>query len=112
MSREIVNSIAGAMPGAECSYPFGDEHDVWKVGGKIFAVIGLGSSGVIVKCRDVETAAMLIEVGAGAKAPYFHHSWVMLPFGATAEDEFRYRIESSYALIRSKLPKKVQAGLG
>lgn len=53
---------------------------------------------------------MLIDVGVGIKAPYFHKSWVLLPF-ETEEDELRHRLSESYPLIRGKLPKKVQAKL-
>ena len=53
---------------------------------------------------------MLIDAGVGVKAPYFHRSWVNLPW-ATAEDELRHRLARSYRLVRSGLPKKVQAEL-
>jgi len=52
----------------------------------------------------------VIEAGVGVKAPYFHRSWVNLPW-ATSEDELRHRLAASYKLVRSSLPKKVQAGL-
>jgi predicted DNA-binding protein (MmcQ/YjbR family) len=99
MSREIVNAICRAFPGAEVSDPWGGGHDAWKVGGKMFACRRLG-----------ETAEMLIEAGVGAKAPYLHRSWVNLPWG-TSEDELRHRLTASYGLVRSSLTKKSQAQL-
>jgi predicted DNA-binding protein (MmcQ/YjbR family) len=111
MSRETINAICRAFPGAECSDPWGGGHDAWKVGGKMFACIGAVSPGVSVKTDSVETAAMLIDVGAGRRAPYFHRSWINLPFGAP-EDELRHRLAESYRLVRAGLPRKVQAGLG
>lgn len=116
MNREFVNAICAKFPGAEVSDPWaamnkdGQRHDAWKVGGKMFASIGAIASGVSVKTKSVETAQMLIDVGVGTKAPYFHKSWVLLPF-ETDEDELRHRISESYQIIRGKLPKKVQAGL-
>ncbi|WP_099826530.1 MmcQ/YjbR family DNA-binding protein [Oceaniglobus indicus] len=112
MSRAIVRSICAALPGAACSDPFGGGHDCWKVGGKIFALVGGTDHGVSVKCPDVETATMLIEAGVGERAPYLHRSWVLIPFDGAAPDELRHRIETSYGLIRAKLPRKVQASLG
>jgi predicted DNA-binding protein (MmcQ/YjbR family) len=111
MSRDAVNAICAALPGAEVSDPWGGGHDVWKVGGKMFACIGAVIPGVSVKTDSVETAEMLIDAGIGRKAPYFHRSWILLPW-ATDPDELRHRLDSSYRLIRGKLPKKVQAGLG
>lgn len=111
MSHDAVNAFCAALPGAECSDPWGGGHDAWKVGGKMFANIGALDTGVSVKTPDIETAQMLIDVGVGLKAPYMHRSWVFLPWG-TDVDELEARLKASYDLIRGKLPKKVQATLG
>ena len=110
MSRDLVNKICGSLPAAEVSDPWGGGHDAWKIKGKMFACIGAKTPGVSVKTDSIETAQMLIDAGVGVKAPYFHRSWVNLPWG-TPEDELRYRITGSYNLVRSKLPKKLQAEL-
>ena len=110
MSRKLVNAICRKFPGAELSDPWGGGHDAWKVGGKMFACIGAVMPGVSVKTDRIETAEMLVEVGVGVKAPYFHRSWVNLPW-ETPEDELRHRLAASYRLVRSSLPKKAQAGL-
>ncbi|WCR12345.1 MmcQ/YjbR family DNA-binding protein [Paracoccus stylophorae] len=110
MSRQIVNRIAAALPGAENSDPWGGGHDCWKVGGKIFAVIGAVNRAVAVKTDGIDTAEMLIAAGPARRAPYFHKSWVELPLDC-AEDELRHRIETSYRIILNGLPKKVQATL-
>lgn len=110
MSRDFVNRLCAALPGAENSDPWSGGHDCWKVGGKMFAVIGAMNEAVAAKTDSIETAEMLIEAGPARRAAYFHKSWVELPLEAP-EDELRHRIEVSYRLIREKLPKKVQAGL-
>ena len=110
MSRKLVNSICRKFPGAEVSDPWGGGHDAWKVGGKMFACIGAVMPGVSVKADSIETAEMLIDAGIGVKAPYFHRSWVNLPWD-TSEDELRHRLSTSYELVRLSLPKKVQAQL-
>ncbi|HET6927255.1 MAG TPA: MmcQ/YjbR family DNA-binding protein [Hyphomicrobiaceae bacterium] len=110
MSRKRVNAICRGFPGAKVSDPWGGGHDAWKVGGKMFACIGAVTPGVSVKTDSIETAQMLIDAGVGVKAPYFHRSWVNLPWG-TAADELRHRLATSYRLVRSSLPKKVQAEL-
>lgn len=110
MSRESVNAICTDLPGAELSDPWGGGHDAWKVGGKMFACIGTMNIGVSVKTPDIETAQMLIDAGVGERAPYFHRSWVLLPWG-TDEDELRHRLISSYDVVRAGLTKKAQAAL-
>jgi predicted DNA-binding protein (MmcQ/YjbR family) len=108
MTRKIVNAICRTFPGAEVSDPWGGGHDAWKVGGKMFACIGAVIPGVSIKTDCIETAQMLIDAGVGVKAPYFHRSWVNLPWG-TPEAELRHRLIASYRLVRAGLPKKVQA---
>ena len=110
MSREAVNAICRAFPGAEVSDPWGGGHDAWKVGGKMFALVGAVTPGVSVKTDGVETAEMLIATGVGVKAPYLHRSWINLPWG-TPEDEFGHRLAVSYRLVRAGLTKKAEAGL-
>ena len=110
MTRDELNAICAALPGAEVSDPWGGGHDAWKVAGKMFACIGTMTPGISVKTEGIEAAEMLIDAGIAEKAPYFHRSWVLIPW-ETAPDEARHRIETSYRLIRGKLPKKVQAAL-
>lgn len=110
MSRAKVNAICRTFPGAELSDPWGGGHDAWKVGGKMFACIGAVMPGVSVKTDSIETAEMLIAAGVGVKAPYFHRSWINLPW-STPEDELRHRLVQSYRLVRSGLTKKAQAAL-
>lgn len=111
MSRDTVTALCSALPGAACSEPFGPGTDVWKVGDKIFAAVGGADRGVSVKCPDVETAEMLRDAGAAEKAPYFHKSWVLVPFAGADPGELAHRIAVSYDTIRASLPKKLQAGL-
>ncbi|MBT0956984.1 MmcQ/YjbR family DNA-binding protein [Alphaproteobacteria bacterium KMM 3653] len=111
MSRDTVNALCKALPGAEWSSPFGPDHDTWKVGGKIFAQIGAVTPGVILKTPDTETAQLLIEVGAATKAPYFHGSWALFDWDKTEAQDMEARIAQSYDLIRASLTKKVQASL-
>ncbi len=110
MSYETASAICAALAGAEMSHPFGEEHDVWKIGGKIFATI-TPQSGVSVKTADAETAALIIEMGHGTRAPYFHKSWVHVNWNTVPTDELRERIETAYRLIRASLSKKAQAEL-
>ncbi len=114
VTRAFVNRFCGALPGAEHSDPWGGGHDAWKVGGKLFAVVGAIDEAVSVKCRDVETAQMLIEIGRAERAPYFHRSGVRIPLGSRCtvqEDELAERLLTSYRVIRAALPKRVQSKL-
>jgi len=111
MTRDLVNAHCAGLPGAEVSDPWGGGHDAWKVGGKLFALVGTVGDGVSVKCADVETAGLLIEMERAVRAPYLHRSWVHVRFGAVPDDEIRERLTTSYRIIRAGLPKRAQAAL-
>lgn len=109
----MVNQICAKLPGSAWSDPWGGGHDAWKVGGKLFAVVGAAEDhGLDVKCPDVDTARLLIDMGHALKAPYFHASWVRVPFGLVPDDELADRIWISYGVIRASLTKKARAALG
>jgi predicted DNA-binding protein (MmcQ/YjbR family) len=113
MSRRTVNVICKSLPGAEVSDPWGGGHDGWKVGGKLFAIIGAAADhGIGLKCPDVETAALLIDLGRAERAPYLHASWIRLPWGRLSDAELAERIETSYSIVRAGLPKRVRDALG
>jgi predicted DNA-binding protein (MmcQ/YjbR family) len=111
VTRAEIDAICAALPGAEEAHP--PELVSWKVGGRMFACFGGDGApdGVSVKTADMDTAAMLIEAGAAVRAPYFHRSWVRLPFETTEPEEARHRIEASHAEIVRKLPKPVREAL-
>lgn len=110
MDRTKINAFCAVFPRAEVSDPWGGGHDAWKVGGKLFACMGATTPGVSVKTDSTDTAEILIAAGIGVKARYFHRSWITLPLDLP-EEELRFRLETSYRLIRAGLPRKVQATL-
>ncbi len=111
MDRSAVNAFCKTLPGAEWSDPWGGGHDAWKVGNKMFACIGVANDGVSVKTPDIETASLLIEMGRADRAPYFHKSWVRLPWNHVEASEYRERLLTSYTIVRTGLTKKLQATL-
>ena len=115
MTRAEFDSLCASHAGAVLSGP--GELDAWKVGGKMFVCFGHvdtrpdNTRSASVKCPDVETANMLIDAGVAVRAPYFHRSWVRVPWGLIDADEMRDRLETSYSIVRSGLTKKFQATL-
>lgn len=111
VTRADVDAICAALPGAVLAHP--PELVSWKVGGKMFACIGLQDDreGVSVKTPDVETARMLIETTPAIRAKYFHASWVRLPHDALSHDEMRHRILASYDIVRASLRKSERDAL-
>ena len=89
---------------------------VFKIGGKMFAVIGLESASdhcLSFKCTPEEFAT-LTERASVIPAPYMARAhWVSLETeDAMTPAEIKRGIRQSYDLVFAKLPKKTQAKLG
>jgi predicted DNA-binding protein (MmcQ/YjbR family) len=111
MGAQFINQFCGGLQAAICVNSFGPDHDVWKIGGKVFAIVSRPNSSVSLKCADIESAQMLIQSGAAHKAPYCHASWAMIVHGEMPEPELHARIKASYMIIKSSLSRKAQAAL-
>jgi predicted DNA-binding protein (MmcQ/YjbR family) len=88
---------------------------VFKIGGKMFAVIGLDSGSdhcLSFKCTP-EKFAELVEQDAIVPAPYVaRYHWVALArFNALSEKELKRLLRIAYDLVFEKLPKKLKAQL-
>ena len=88
---------------------------VFKIGGKMFAVIGLDAASdhcMSFKCTP-EKFAELIEQDGIAPAPYVaRYHWVALErFTALSEKELKSLLRTAYDLVLEKLPKKLRGQL-
>jgi predicted DNA-binding protein (MmcQ/YjbR family) len=112
MEHASIKNFCESLPGACYEQPFGPGTDVWKVGGKIFAMSAQGSGRVSLKCADDQVAEMLISVGRAGTAPYLPRGgWIALAVEGTDEAEMKERLMESYQTVRDSLPQKVQAAL-
>jgi len=115
MTRDEVLGICLNLPGAEETYPFGDEVAVFKVGGKMFALVPLveESGSVNLKC-DPAQALELREMYPGIRPGYHqdkrHWSTVDLD-GSVEDDVVRGLISDSYDLVVAGLSRSIRAEL-
>jgi predicted DNA-binding protein (MmcQ/YjbR family) len=94
------------------------EHNLlFRIAGKMFCIAnlepGLSPTKMAFKCTP-EKFAELVEVEGIIPAPYMaRNHWVaLIDMDALRQPELKELIQSSYRLVREKLPKKTQAGLG
>jgi predicted DNA-binding protein (MmcQ/YjbR family) len=88
---------------------------VFKIGGKMFAVIGLDPASdhsMSFKCTP-EKFAELIEHDGIVPAPYVaRYHWVALQrFNVLSDKELKALLREAYDLVLAKLPKKLRAQL-
>ena len=115
MTRDDVLAYCADLPGAIEDYPFGDGVAVFKVGGRMFALVSLeGSPGFVnLKC-DPELAlhwrARFAAVRPGYHANKRHWNTVDLD-GSLDDGELPEMIDHSYQLIVDGLPRAERARL-
>ena len=112
MDRQGVGKVCLALTGATLDHPFGDDHDCYKVGGKMFAMVG-AQGGLSFKVSDI-AYEVLTEDGRARPAPYLARAkWVNLPeIEAWPDDELAEHLAIAHAIIAAKLTRKVRVELG
>jgi predicted DNA-binding protein (MmcQ/YjbR family) len=99
--------------GAVEDFPFG-ESPVYKVGGKMFALMSTeGALKLWLKCDPVLVPILRETYPAVTTAPYMdkkHWNQVIVD-GSIADEEILEMIDNSYALVVRGLPKKVREAL-
>jgi predicted DNA-binding protein (MmcQ/YjbR family) len=89
-------------------FPFGED-PVYKVGGKIFAIVSAGDDAetIALKCDPKLVPLLRGTYPAVTTAPYLHkaHWNKVLLDGSIPDDEVLEMVDASYALIVKALPK-------
>lgn len=115
MKKEKFEEYLSNLKGSEGSYPFGPEALVYKVMGKMFALVSQGEdvARVTLKCVP-EDGAMLVGQFESI-IPGYHMNkkhWVTISLtGELPEDFLAGLATDSYNLVVSKLSKKEKATL-
>ncbi|KAA2261633.1 MmcQ/YjbR family DNA-binding protein [Solihabitans fulvus] len=110
MSLDEVIAYCLARPGAEETYPFGDQSLVCKVGGKAFAFIGLEDGTVGVKCGPTAEAAgewrERYPEDVTVSAYIGRYGWNRVRLGgAVPDDDVLELLDRSYEDVVGRLPR-------
>jgi predicted DNA-binding protein (MmcQ/YjbR family) len=110
-----VLDLCATFPGAVEDYPFGDGVAVFKVGGRMFALVSLEGSPGFVNLKCDPDLALVLRANHAAIRPGYHANkrhWNSVDLdGSVGQDELREMIDHSYELIVKSLPRAEQARL-
>jgi predicted DNA-binding protein (MmcQ/YjbR family) len=111
-----VLEVCTGLPGAVEDYPFGDEVAVFKVGGKMFALVTLAGDPGSVNLKCDPDWALELRARYGAVRPGYHmdkRHWNTVDLDGSMDGaEVRDLIDHSYELVVRRLPKAERARLG
>ncbi len=116
MTREEFNRFCAALPATTHVIQWGNS-DVWKVGGKVFALCGWNNGQDAFTFKVTELGFEVLSDMPGMRpAPYLASrglKWIQAhdPSAHSAED-LKAHIKTSYEMICAKLPKKTRFELG
>ncbi|MGD0082903.1 MAG: MmcQ/YjbR family DNA-binding protein [Acidimicrobiales bacterium] len=111
-TRETVLAQCGGLVGTELSYPFGDDTAVFKVGGKMLALVSLDDSPGRVTLKCDPDAAVGLRDSYAAIGPGYHmdkRHWITVELGGDVPDALLADlIVDSYDLVVGALPARLR----
>lgn len=112
MDLESLREFCLSLPGATEEVQW-EDHLLFKVGGKMFCITELDYSGQVAFKVPDEEFEELSEAPGFIAAPHLARArWVRLVEPAQVKQhQIRSYIQTSYELVKAKLPKKVQREL-
>ena len=115
MNTETLRDYCLAKLGVAESFPFGDDSLVFKVGGKMFALLSTESQPVTLNLKCDPERAIQLREEYDAVTPGFHMNkqhWNTITInGRVRAADVHEWIDHSYELVRMSLPKAIQAEL-
>lgn len=115
MTREGLLKICGRLSAAVEDYPFGDGVAVFKVGGRMFALVSLEGDPGSVNLKCDPDLALELRARFSAVRPGYHQDkrhWNTVDLdGSIEDDELREMIDHSYRLVINGLPRAQRARL-
>ena len=115
MNQKQLEDFLKNFKGSESSFPFGPEALVYKVMGKMFALVSQGEevSRVTLKCLPEDGALLVGQYESVIPGYYMNKKhWITISLtGELTEDLLTSLVSESYNLVVSKLTKKDKAAL-
>ncbi|WP_207632870.1 MmcQ/YjbR family DNA-binding protein [Foetidibacter luteolus] len=112
MSLETIQSYCNSLPQVTETVQWG-EHLVFKVGGKIFCILGTAAPiSASFKVTEEDFAELTERDGIG-QAPYSaKRQWAAAKLQYMSKAEWQHYLKKSYDLVVAKLTKKLRTELG
>ena len=117
MTYDELNAFCASLPAATHVVQWGGS-DVWKVGGKVFAIGGWhDGDGLFVTFKCSEMSFALLKEQPGCRpAPYLASrgmDWIQRTSGETMDDAaLKDYLAESHRLVAAKLPRRVKLEIG
>lgn len=116
MTHDELNSFCAALPHATHVVQWGNA-DVYKIGGKVFAIVGMADSSATVTFKTSDLAFEILSDSPGLRpAPYMASrglKWIQqFDTPGLSDESLRDHIRASFDMVAAGLTAKRRATLG
>ncbi|MGP2570992.1 MmcQ/YjbR family DNA-binding protein [Ornithobacterium rhinotracheale] len=114
MHIDQVRDLCLKLPFAEESMPFGEDVLVFKVGGKMFALLSLIPDRRWINLKAEPNEVLRLKEEFSAVMPAYHMNkkhWISVNFEETSSQDLADWVQQSYDLVKAKLPLKIRKNL-
>lgn len=116
MKIEALRSHLGGKPGATEEFPFGPTAMVFKVLGRMFAIVGWQDKPLAVSLKCDPDDAQVLRAGYASIQPGYHlnkEHWNTVVLDGGVPDDLVFQLmDDSYALVAKRLKKADRKRLG
>jgi predicted DNA-binding protein (MmcQ/YjbR family) len=115
MTPEGLSAHLEALPGALRDQPFGPSVHVFKIAGRMFAILGRRNDRVAVSLKCDPFLGEILRAEHACITPGYHlnkRHWITIEIdGSLGDDDIFGLIEHSYERVKTKLTKEERARL-
>lgn len=115
MTKDKIMEYFSSFKGSELTYPFDDITEVYKVGSKMFGLIGSRDGYTSINLKGEPEDNYTLRSMFDSIIPGYHMNkehWITLIIDGSLETELIKRlITDSYNIVFNKLPKKIQKAI-
>jgi predicted DNA-binding protein (MmcQ/YjbR family) len=115
MTREGLSAHLEALPGAALDHPFGPTVQVFKIAGRMFAILSRRNDRLALSLKCDPFLSEILRAEHACITPGYHlnkRHWITIEVdGSLGDDEVFGLIEHSYDRVRSKLAEAERARL-
>ena len=115
MTREGLSAHLEALPGAVSEHPFGPTVEVFKIAGRMFAILGRRNDRLALSLKCDPFLSEILRAEHACITPGYHldkRHWITVELGGSlGDDEVLGLIEHSYDRVKAKLSKAERARL-
>jgi predicted DNA-binding protein (MmcQ/YjbR family) len=108
VTRDELRALCLSLPDTAEDFPFGEDTAVFRVGGKLFALLPVSGATINLKCdpeRAIDLRKRYTAVAPGWHQNKRHWNTVTID-GDVPGDELAAMVEDSYDLVVASLPKR------